>query len=188
MRRTIKALAGSDESRQRCGVSPNELNPLQTFGKADGSQHANAFKKEGITKSNHVLLLTRDIELEQKSAIAAAATDTRLIVARTVGVALEIIYQRGRDLDLVVIDFDNGTRGTALLSALSTPRADLPIVALTSTAQDHSTALANADGSACCLSQPINAAELEIVMRLFCRSKLQVEPAYSKGKSNHANR
>ena len=122
-------------------------------------------------KSNLVLLLTRDVELEQQSAIAAAATGARLIVARTVGVALEIIYQRGRDLDLVVIDFDNGTRGTALLSALSTPRADLPIVALTSTDQGHSTALANANGSACCLRQPINAAELEIVMRLLLQEQ-----------------
>jgi DNA-binding response OmpR family regulator len=180
MRRTIKALAGSDESQQHCGVSPNELNPLQTFGKAHGAHYANASKTESIMKSGLVLLLTRDLELEQQSAMAVAASNARLIVARTVGVALEIIYQRGRELDLVVIDCDNGTRGMALLSALSASRADLPPVALTSTDPDRSTELALVDGAACCLSKPINAAELEMVIRVLGPSRLQADAAQPK--------
>jgi DNA-binding response OmpR family regulator len=172
MSRTIGGVAGESDIAK--GI------PTETLGKTHGSRHANACKTETMMKSNLVLLLTRDIELEQQWAMAAAASSARLIVARTVGVALEIIYQRGRELDLVVIDFDNGTRGMALLSALNTSRADLPIVALTSTYRDHSTELAYTDGAACCLTKPINAAELEMVIRVLGRSKLQADAAQSK--------
>lgn len=155
--------------------------PAERLGKTNGSRHANASKTESIIKSGLILLLTRDLELEQQSATAAAASNARLIVARTVGVALEIIYQRGRELDLVVIDFDNGTRGMALLSALSASRADLALVAVTSTDPDHSTELAHApDGAACCLSKPINAAELEMVIRVLGQSRLQTGAAQPK--------
>jgi DNA-binding response OmpR family regulator len=129
--------------------------------------------------SDLVLLLTGDVELEQQSAMAAAASSARLIVARTVGVALEIIYQRGRELDLVVIDFDGDTGSTTLLSTLSMSRPDLPIVALTSTDRDHSTVLAYGDHAACCLTKPMNAAELEMVIRVLGRSRLQADAAQS---------
>lgn len=131
-------------------------------------------------KSDLVLLLTRDVELEQQLAMTVAASGARLIVARTVGVALEIIYQRGCEVGLVVIDFDNGTRGMALLSVLKTSRADLPIVGLTSTDRDHLTVLARADGAACYLTKPINAAELEMVTGMLGQSRLLADAAQSK--------
>jgi DNA-binding response OmpR family regulator len=165
MSRTIGAVAGESDIAK--GIS------TETLGKTHGSRHANACKTETMMKPNLVLLLTRDIELEQQWAMAAAASSARLIVARTVGVALEIIYQRGRELDLVVIDFDNGTRGMALLSALRMSRADLPLVALTSTDPDRSTELAHADGAACCLSKPMNAADLEMVIRLLSKANFK---------------
>ena len=143
----------------------------------------------GITaKSNLVLLLTRDLELERQAATAAAASGARLMSARIVGEALQIICQRSRELDLVVVDFDNDTGGMTLLSALSMSRADLPILALTSTDGDHSASLAYADGAACCLTKPINAAELEMVIRRLGRSKVQLHAACSKRGFNHANR
>lgn len=133
-----------------------------------------------IMKPNFVLLLTGDIELEQQSAMAAAASSARLIIARTVGVALEIIHQRGRELDLVVIDFDNRARGMVLLRALATSCAELPIVALTSTDSDHSIVLACANANAFCLPKPINAIELEMVIRVLGRSRLKADAAQSK--------
>jgi DNA-binding response OmpR family regulator len=174
MSRTIGAVAAESDIAK--GI------PTETLGKTHGSRHANASRTETMTKSDVVLLLTRDTELEQQWAVAAAASSARLIVARTVGVALEIIYQRARELDLVVIDFDNGTRGMALLSALNTSPGDLPIVALTSTYRDHSTELAYTDGAACCLTKPINAAELEMVIRILGRSRLRADAAQSKGR------
>ena len=128
-------------------------------------------------KSDLVLLLTRDIELEEEAATAAKSSFARLLLARTVGEALQIVCERSRELDLVIIDFDNATRGMALLSALGTSCADLPMVVLTSPNRDHAAVLAYADGSACYLTKPINADELEMVMRRLGKSKLQVEPS-----------
>jgi DNA-binding response OmpR family regulator len=135
----------------------------------------------GITiKSNLVLLLTRDLELEQQAATAAAASGARLTVVRTVRELLLIACQRSRELKLVVVDFDNDTGGMTLLSALNMSRADLPILVLTSTDRDHSTVLAHADGAACCLTKPMNAAELEMVIRVLGWGRLQADLAQSK--------
>ena len=133
-------------------------------------------------KSHFALLLTRDVELEHVSAIAAAATGGRLMLARTAGEALQSVCEHGREIDLVVIDFDNRTRGMMLLSALNMLRGQLPIVALTSTARDHSAVLAYVDGAACCLSKPMNAVELEMVIRLLGQGRV-----YRKENQNHAN-
>ncbi len=118
-------------------------------------------------KSDLVLLVSRDPKLQQQSAKAAFASGARSAIARGIGEALQIVCQRRRELDLIVVDFDNGIRGMALLSALGMSRDQLPIVALTSTDRDRSAELAYADGAACCLTRPINAAEFEMVIRLL---------------------
>ena len=186
MSRTIGGVAG--ESDITAGVQTKGL------AKTNGSHGANTSNRESMIKSKLVLLLTRDIELEQQSATAAAASSARLIVARTVDVALEIIHQRGCELELVVIDFDHGTGGKALLRALATSPAKLAIVALTSTDSNDSTVLARADTNVCCLTKPINAMELEMVNRLLGRSRLQGDTAISKqrirphtSKPNHTS-
>lgn len=141
----------------------------------------NAFKSYIIVK---LLLLTRDVELEEEAAMAAKSGCARLLLARTVGEALQIVCERSRELDLVVIDFDN-TRGMTLLSALGTSCADLPIVVLTSRDGDHA---GMPDGAACCLTKPMNIAELQMVIRRLGKSKIPIEPAWSKGESSYANR
>ncbi len=77
-------------------------------------------------KSDLVLLVTRDPELQQPWTIAALASGARSAIARSIGEALQIVCQRRRELDLIVIDFDNGIRGIKLLSALSMLRDQLP--------------------------------------------------------------
>lgn len=186
MSRTIGGVSG--ESDITSGIQTK--GPSSTKASRDG----NASKTRSITKSKFVLLLTRDIELDQELATAAAAIKARLIIARTVGVALEIIHQRDRQLDLVVIDFGNGTGEKALLRALTTSSAELPIVALTSSDSDYSAVFAAADTNACCLTKPINAAELEMVIRVLGRSRIQADAAQSKQRiprtsnPNHTSR
>ena len=118
-------------------------------------------------KSDLVLLVTRDPELQQQWTTAALASGARSAIARSIGEALQVVCQRRRKLDLIVVDFDNGIRGMTLVSALGMSRDQLPIVALTSTDRDRSAELAHADGAACCLTKPINAAEFEMVIRLL---------------------
>jgi len=55
-----------------------------------------------------VLLYTRDRNLDHTLDQALFGTDTIVLVGRTVADALEIVCRRGRELDLVVLDFNPG--------------------------------------------------------------------------------
>jgi DNA-binding response OmpR family regulator len=125
-----------------------------------------------------VLLLARDLEVKRQAAIAAAASGVSLTVVETVGEVLQTVCARRRELDLVVIDFDHGTRRMTLLSALSMVRADLPILALMSTDGDHSSVVTCGNKAAFCLTKPINSAEFEIVIRALGDAKSSVEPIW----------
>jgi DNA-binding response OmpR family regulator len=138
---------------------------------------ANPFTNK-IIKSIVVLLLARDPEVKRQATIAAAASDVCLTVAQTVDEALQTVCARRGELDLVAIDFDHGTRGMTLLSALSMVRADLPILALTSTDGDHSSVVTCGNKAALCLTKPINSAEFEIVIRALGDAKSSAEPIW----------
>ena len=62
-------------------------------------------------KSKLVLLLTHDSELEEQSIETVSESGARLVVARNVAEAIEIVCLHGANLDLVIIDIDNGCRG-----------------------------------------------------------------------------
>jgi CheY-like chemotaxis protein len=156
-------------------TKPNRI-PAKTFGNADGAI-SNPFTKNSM-KRIVVLLLARDLEVKRQAAVAAAASGVCLTVAQTVDEALQTVCARHRDLDLVVIDFDHGTRGMTLLNALSMVRSDLPILALTSTNGDHSSAITCGNKAALCLTKPINSAELEIVIRVLGEAKSSVKPIW----------
>ena len=152
--------------------------PAKTFRKADGAcRIANPFTKKPM-QSVVVLLLARDPEVKRQAAIAAAASGVSLTVVQTVGEALQTVCARRRELNLVMIDFDHGTRGMTLLSALSMVRADLPVLALTSTHGDHSSVVTCGNKAALCLTKPINSAEFEIVIRALGDAKSSVEPIW----------
>ena len=152
--------------------------PAKTFRTADGAYRIpHAFTKKPM-QSVVVLLLARDPEVKRQAAIAAAASGVSLTMVQTVGEALQTVCARRRELDLVVIDFDQGIRGMTLLSALSMLRADLPILALTSTDGDHSSVVTCGNKAAFCLTKPINYAEFEIVIRALGDAPLPVEPIW----------
>jgi DNA-binding response OmpR family regulator len=129
-------------------------------------------------KSIAVLLLARDVGVKRQAAIAAAASCVSLTVVQTAGEALQTICARRHELDLVVIDFDQGTRGMTLLSALRMLSADLPILALTSTDGDQSFVVACGNKAAFCLTKPITSAEFEIVIRALDDATASVEPIW----------
>lgn len=127
-------------------------------------------------KSNLILLLTEDIDVENQLEEAAREAGAGMILAQDVGEAIQIVCTR-REIDLAIIDFDDGCHGMTLLSALNIFRGDLPIVVVTSTDIDHVAALAYANGAAACLTKPINATELEIVIRALSDRELELQPA-----------
>src|SRR5215469_16043286 len=111
-------------------------------------------------KRGLVLLYTRDSNFDHILAQALSGTDTIVLVGRTVADALEIFCLRGRELDLVVLDFNPGCRGMTLLSAIHGCYETLPILVVTSEESEHAIAIAHANGARICLTKPLPAALL----------------------------
>jgi DNA-binding NarL/FixJ family response regulator len=70
---------------------------------------------------------------------------------------LQIVWQRGRELDSALLDFDDGCRGRTLLSAVHNCYEQLPIVVTTSEEAEHAISLAYANGARTCLKKPLSA-------------------------------
>jgi DNA-binding response OmpR family regulator len=107
-----------------------------------------------------VLLYTRDRNFDGLLAEALSGTGTIVLIARTVADALQIVCQRGRNLDFALMDFDGGCRGMTLLSAVHTCYEQLPILVTTSEDAEHATAVAYANGARSCLTKPRHASML----------------------------
>lgn len=109
-----------------------------------------------------VLLYTRDRNFDQVLAQALLGMGTIVLVARSVGDALQIVCCRGRELDFAVLDFNDGCRGMTLLSALNTCCDKLPTLVVTSEESEHASAsaIAYASGARICLTKPLPPAML----------------------------
>jgi DNA-binding NtrC family response regulator len=81
-----------------------------------------------------------------------------VLMARDVRDGLQIVCQRGRELDSALMDFDDGCRGMTLLSAVHTCYEQLPVVVTTSEKAERACFLACANGARTCLKKPLSAA------------------------------
>ena len=109
-------------------------------------------------KSLLILLFTRDGDFAQSVREAVSGTGAIVLIARDVRDGLQIVCQRGRELDFALMDFDDGCRGRTLLSAVHTCYEQLPIVVMTSENAEHACFLAYANGAQTCLRKPLSAA------------------------------
>jgi DNA-binding response OmpR family regulator len=109
-------------------------------------------------KSLLILLFTRDDDFAQSVRKALFGTGAVVLIARDVRDGLEIVCQRGHELDFALMDFDEGCRGMTLLSAVHTCYERLPILVTTSEEAEHARALAYANGARICLKRPLSAA------------------------------
>jgi DNA-binding NtrC family response regulator len=121
-----------------------------------------------------ILLLTCDAGFQTLLSDALSDGETVVRVARSAGEALRVVCERTQKLDLAVVDFDDGCHGMTLLSALNVCQPDLPIVAVTSRDAYHGAAIAYANDAAVCLTKPISAAELRMVIEKLGEPKLQL--------------
>ena len=69
-------------------------------------------------KGRQALLFTFDAEVESMVRQALLGTDISLLIARTVGEALQIACQQGRELDFAIMAFSEDCHGMTLLSAI----------------------------------------------------------------------
>jgi DNA-binding NtrC family response regulator len=109
-------------------------------------------------KSTLILLFTRDSEFAQSVREALFGTGAMVLIARDVRDGLQIVCQRGRELDSALMDFDDGCRGLTLLSAVHTCYEQLPVVVTTSEGSERACFLAHANGARTCLKKPLSAA------------------------------
>ena len=108
-------------------------------------------------KSPLILLFTRDGDFAQSVREALSETDAIVLIARDVRDGLQMVWQRGRELDFALMDFDDGCRGRTLLSAVHNCYERLPIVVTTSEKAEHACFLAYANGARTCLKKPLSA-------------------------------
>ena len=108
-----------------------------------------------------ILLLTLDAMVEEAMAEALLETDGIICIARTTDDAMRIVCSGASELELAVIDFDHGSNGMTLISAINTC-ADhhLPMLVLTPSGEEHGRFVARANGAAECLAKPISAAQI----------------------------
>jgi DNA-binding NtrC family response regulator len=109
-------------------------------------------------KSPLIFLFTRDGDFAQSVREALSETDAIVLIARDVRDGLQMVWQRGRELDSALMDFDDGCRGRTLLSAVHNCYERLPIVVTTSEKAEHACFLAYANGARTCLKKPLSAA------------------------------
>ena len=111
-----------------------------------------------------VLLYSRDPNFDGLLREALSGTGAIVLIARTIADALQIVCQRGRELDFALMDFDDGCRGRTLLSAVHTCYERLPIVVTTSEAAEQASFLAWANGARTCLKKPLSTASFAKVI------------------------
>jgi CheY-like chemotaxis protein len=103
-------------------------------------------------KTPVILLLTNDDGLEDLVAQTLSRIGGLIHLTHDAGDALDTICGV-HDLDLAVIDFEHGPHGMTLLSAISTLREDLPIIAITPDDEEHVEEVAYANGATACFSK-----------------------------------
>ena len=111
-------------------------------------------------KGRQALLFTSDAESELMVRQALLGTDVILLIARTVGEALQIACQQGRKLDFAIMAFSEDCHGMTLLSAIHGCYEQLPTLVLVEENSEHASALAYANGASICLSKPVSLREL----------------------------
>jgi DNA-binding NtrC family response regulator len=112
-----------------------------------------------MIKGRQALLFTSDIEFESVVRQALLGTDTVFLIARTVSDALQIACQRGHELDLAIMTFED-CHGMTLLSAIHSCYEQLPTLVVVEKDSGHASALAYANGACACLNKPVSLVEL----------------------------
>jgi DNA-binding NtrC family response regulator len=119
----------------------------------------------GHMKTTVMLLLTNDPGLEESVAQALVQIGGLSHLTRCERDALRIICTVGQDLNLAVIDFEQGPHGMTLLSAINSCCEHLPVIVITRDDEKHVEALAYANGATACLPKPVSAAQLADPMK-----------------------
>ena len=111
-------------------------------------------------KPRLVLLYTRDRNFDRVLKEALLGTRAVVLIARSLDAMRKIVFRRGGELDLAILDFNQGFRGMTVLNALNRRYDKLPTLAMSSEGEDRAGARAFAKTARVCLSKPFSSAIL----------------------------
>lgn len=124
-----------------------------------------------------ILLLTLDPVVEEAMTGALLETGGTICLAHTADDAMGIVCSKGKELELAVIDFDHGSNGMTLISAINTcANQHVPMLVLTPPGKEHARFVALANGAAECLAKPVSVARMATAM-IHCRPKEKLAEA-----------
>lgn len=124
-----------------------------------------------------ILLLTLDPMVEEAMAAALLEIGGIICLAHSADEAMRIVCSSGNKLSLAVMDFDHGSNGMTLISAIDTcANHHVPMLVLTPPGEKHAGFVARANGAAECVAKPLSAAQLVQAM-INCRPKWELAQA-----------
>jgi DNA-binding NtrC family response regulator len=112
-----------------------------------------------------LLLVDADGDCQQVVSQAAGRTNYKMLLARTGAEAFEIIRQKIRHLDLIIIDIDPGVHGPALLEAITACAERPPTIVVTALEEVYMGPIAAERGAATCLGKPLRLPRLLAALR-----------------------
>lgn len=116
-----------------------------------------------------ILLLTLDPMVEEAMTGALLETGGTIYLAHSAGDAMGIVCTKGKELEVAVLDFDHGSNGMTLISAINTcANHHVPMLVLTPAGEEHARFVARVNGAAECLAKPVSAAQMATAM-IQCR-------------------
>jgi CheY-like chemotaxis protein len=160
-----------------CAEAALKICTQEMRGNSQLLRSVNSRKRKNLSmKTTLMLLLTNDSQLEEAVAEALLELGGVSHLTRDAGNALQTVCGV-HDLDLAVIDFEDGPHGMTLLGAISTLREDLPMIVITHDDDKHAEALAYANGAAACFPKPVSVTHLASAIRELQRLKPELTPA-----------
>jgi CheY-like chemotaxis protein len=126
-------------------------------------------------KPRLVLLYTRDRNFDRVLKEALLGTRAVVLITRSLDAMRKIVFYRGEELDLAILDFNQGFRGMTVLNALNGCDDKLPTLAASSESEDHAGAIDFAKRVRVCLSKPFSSALLAKAIASLCPT--QTRPA-----------
>jgi DNA-binding response OmpR family regulator len=126
-------------------------------------------------KPRLVLLYTRDRNFDRVLKEALLGTRAVVLITRSLDAMRKIVFYRGEELDLAILDFNQGFHGMTVLNALNDCDDKLPTLAASSKGEDDAGAITFAKKVRVCLSKPFSSALLAKAIASLCPT--QTRPA-----------
>jgi len=128
-------------------------------------------------KANILIVATTDAIANQAIAYAAAQTGHRLGFATDSREACEMLAASPNDVDLLIVDLDNGVNRLSLLDAFRCSENVPPVIVLTQFEQSEMEPIARRHGAAACIAKPFSPSELAALVAELCPSTSQSPPS-----------